>query len=375
MRMADWLSYTDIEQLKSMNRYYGFDQETKHSKYELIRVLLQTIGNECFVHKNYDELEQDAKRFTQLIILDTSLSFTMEELRAKASLAGSAKPQALIRDTIKRGWLFPGYTHQTQYLFHVPHDVRKHLLSRLATSYRQSPHICKYTPAIYRDESHLLHVDFIQFLHFIKTEVVKTTHSGAIYKNQQKQLFAQFQIEEEVITKRGPRFGFGRRYHEYPDRFSFIYDYAYYGGYIRENLDGSLGLTEAGNGKLHENEEENLKAMYRFWIRLYRKPIQQLPMVIRWIGLLGYPDWIEQESVWLAVKNWLTPYFYLNHEALFQKVIKMLLHLGVIKVGIEDEITYLTLTQSGQKWMQGVSAFREREIEDHFIQQNLKQEK
>jgi hypothetical protein len=107
--------------------------------------------------------------------------------------------------------------------------------------------------------------------------------------------------------------------------------------------------------------------MVRFWIRLYRKPIPHLPIITRWIATLGHPQWVRAEAAYQAVEPWLSPYFYETKESLFQKVIQMLVHLGVLALGMEDGHKYITLTESGIKWLHGIVAFREQAIEDGFV--------
>lgn len=373
MNIADWLTYTDIEQLKQMNRYYGCENQNSCSKYDLIRSLLQRMNKTSQLEEQIALLNKEEFRFLQLIMLDQSLQYSMEELLAKGRVALDGKkgePRRLIVESLKRGWLFPGYSHRTQSLYHVPSDLRKKVSEillkpfRLKESYREIP------PAVYRDEQKQLLLDLDQFLLFLKREIVRLTLDGAIYKNQQKQMFQTFYVQEEPISKKGPRFGFGRCYHLYPDRFSLLYDYAYYQGYFIEDKDGYLCLTEKGFGKLNNQEKKTIdhgKEMVRFWIRLYRRAIPQLPMVIRFITLLAYPGWIRTFTVYQATEPWLNPFYYETKESVYHKVLKMLVHLGVLRIGQEEDEQYIALTPSGVKWLHGISAFGERAIEEGFI--------
>jgi hypothetical protein len=85
------------------------------------------------------------------------------------------------------------------------------------------------------------------------------------------------------------------------------------------------------------------------------------------VALLAHPGWIRLERVARAVHPWIAPYYYESEERLFDRVVRMLVHLGVMRMGMEGEETLVTLSESGVKWMQGVSAFRERVIDDHFV--------
>jgi hypothetical protein len=51
---------------------------------------------------------------------------------------------------------------------------------------------------------------------------------------------------------------------------------------------------------------------------------------------------------------------------------QMLVHLGVLTIGWEEEDAYVSLTSSGIKWLRGIVAFREQAIEDGFIKEGYK---
>lgn len=369
MRIAEWLTYTGIEQLKELNRFYGLESNL-HSKHELICTLLRQINRKTKLKEVMDQLTISENRFLQLIMLDHSPSYTMEELIGKGRAALQdleGEPRSLVVQAIKRGWLFPGFSPGTRDLFFVPIDIREQLLQLLIAPYQQ--YSLNHEPDVYRTEEGLLWRDLLQFLIFVQKEMVKRAQDGAIYKQQQKQLFHSFAIQEQPLHKKGPRFGFGRSYHLYPDRFSLIYDYAFYQQYIYENMDETLCLTEKGQGKCIHIDSSEAQEMYRFWIRLYRRPIHNLPIIIRWIGFLTKQNWMPLDQVYQVVEQWIRDYYYETKRSLFRKVIQMMLHVGVIKLGKKNEQSFICLTPSGRKWVDGISAFEEQMIEEDFLHQ------
>lgn len=376
MRIADWLSYTDINQLKRLGKYYGCLDEKTHSKKVLIYSLLHQMGKKDTLKQQIESLTTIERRFLEQLVLDQSVAFTLEELLAKGRAAlgdHEGQPRQLMVDAMKRGWLFPGYTHQTQHLYHIPSDTKEKIIALLLEPYLKEGMVLKRAPSIYRDEQNLMMEDLRHFLDFLQKEIVRLTVDGSIYRQQQKQLFKRFFVPEEPLTGKGPRFGFGRRYHVYPDRFSLLYDYAFYQGYIREDEEGYLCLTELGSGKIQNTLDEG-RQLVRFWLRLYRRPIPQLPVIVRWFILLSHSSWVNLETVYQAIEPWLKPYYYESKESLFQKIVQMLVHLGVLKIGAELGMTFVNLSESGLKWMRGIAAFRERVIEDEFINAGNKQE-
>ncbi|WP_124727353.1 hypothetical protein [Staphylospora marina] len=367
MRIADWLTYADIEHLRRLNRFYGTGGEKIHSKHELIVSLLQVMGRKPPLRRNMEQLSEAEQRFLELIVLDPTPAFTMEELKAKAAAASNDEAdmaRELITGAVSRGWLFPGYSPQTQHLYHIPSDLRERMLELLCEPFAGD--VSSTPPEVYRDEQGQMVADLVHFLDFLRGDIVRLTNEGAIWRQQQKQLFKTFFIPEEPISEKSPRFGFGRKYHLYPDRFSLLYDYAWYHGYILEDEEGYLCLTDKGIGKISDTLDEGA-SIFRFWIRLYRKPVPHLPVVIRWIGLLGAKGWIGVDTVKSAVMSWISPFYYETPDSLFVKILKMMSHLGVIRIGSEQGRDRLTLTESGREWLAGTSAFRERVIEEGFI--------
>lgn len=367
MRIADWLTYAGIEQLKELNRFYGL-QADHHSKHDLICSLLQRMNQDNQLRQMVDELTEVENRFLQLIMLGNEASFTMEELLGKGRMAiqqDEHNPRSLVVFAMKRGWIFPGFSPQTRDLFYVPEDIRERMIRLMVAPFRKLA--LEGSPDVYREEEGLLLQDLRRFCQFLQQEIVHLSQDGAIYRQQQKKLFSTLSIHQQPIDRKGPRFGFGRSYHLYPDRFAFLYDYAYYQGYINEKKDQTLCLTGKGHGKCKHIQVLESHELYRFWIRLYRRPITGLPMIIRWIGLLSQHNWMPIEETFSIVKPWIKPYYYETERSLFSKTIQMMLHLGVIKLGQKENRSVYQLTASGSKWINQISAFDQKVIEEQFL--------
>lgn len=367
MRVADWLTYADVDQLKEMNRFYGLSPN-HHSKHDMICTLLGQMGRKTKLQQMIHELSSSEHRFLELILLDHHVAYTMEELLGRGRMAlrkgEEGHPRSLVVRALKRGWLFPGFSAQNRDLYHVPTDLKRKLIDLLTAPFLND--ILQGQPDGYRNEMNLMWYDLIQLLGFTQREIVRLTQEGAIYKQQQKRLFQTFSVVTHPLDQRGSRFGFGRSYHLYPDRFSLLYDFAYYQGYIEESENGILCLTKKGRGKCTDTSEPQSQELYRFWIRLYRRPIESLPIILRWIGLLAQQRWIALDEVYRAIRSWITAYYNETEDSLFQKLIQMLLHLGVIQLGEKHDKYYINLTEHGHKWMSLISGFEERAIEKDF---------
>jgi hypothetical protein len=370
LRIAEWLTYTSIEQLRQLNRAYHGEELATHSKYDLIRSLLPKLGTKENYQKQLEELPDIESRFLQLLVFDTTPAFTMEELLAKGRAAlckQEGEPRALVIKAIKKGWLFQGYSQQTHYLYHVPSDTRKQVINCLLDPFRADVMI--RPPLYYRDEGYEVVCDLKKFLDFLGQNIVRTTDGGGIYRNQLRQMMATFSVSENLLNGKGPRFGFGRSYHLYPDRFSLLYDYAFYEKYFQENPEGYLCLVEQNFGNILDTDKEELViSLYRFWIRLYKRPIPNLAIVLKWIGSLAHLGWFSVQTIKEIVAPWLHPFYYESEEILFARILKMLAHLGVLRIGEESTgEQFLTLTSTGSKIFSDVSAFQEKAIDVDFI--------
>lgn len=371
MRIADWLTYTSMEQLRQISRTYHGEEIVTHSKYDLIRSLLPKLGRKREYQKQLSKLTEIESRFLQLLIFDTSPSFTMEELLAKGRAAfctNNGEPRSLVVQAIKKGWLFQGYSHNTQYLYHVPSDSRKQIINCFLDPFHEE--IMIRPPLYYQDEEQQILHDLNKFLEFIGKQIVRTTEGGGIYRNQLRQMMDTFAISEDLISGKGPRFGFGRSYHLYPDRFSLLYDFAFYEKYFLEDSKGYLCLVERNFGNIPNTDKtELILSLYRFWIRLYKRPIPNLPIILKWIGSLANLGWFPVETIKKVIFPWIRPFYYETEETLFMRLLKMLVHLGVLRIGEESTgEKFLTLTATGVKIFSDVSAFQEKVIDVEFIQ-------
>ncbi|GAA5345665.1 hypothetical protein [Planifilum fimeticola] len=366
MNFAELLTYTDIDQLNRIRKTYGFEGSV-HSKNELIRTLLCHLGRRQELAEQIRGCDAVQTRFLQLVFFDYRDVFSMEELLGKAKAAWGEEEgdsRSLILWLLKRGWLFPGVTLRTRHLYQVPRDLKERINRLFAEEFLED---ASDEPVAYRDEQGMLAQDLSRFLAFVMHNEVPLTADGAIYRQHQRKLFKTFIVPEKPVEKKGWRFGFGRRYHLYPDRFSLIYDYAYYQGYITEEETGWIRLTEKGAGKILNKETEPGQEMYRFWLRLYRKPVPHLPVVVRWIDLLARGRWTPVEVIQRAVNGWIEPYYYETAESLLRRILKMMMHLGVIRMGEgADGEKLVSVTDEGHALITGISGFTEEGLDDRF---------
>jgi len=366
MTLAELLTYVDISHLKKIHLYYNLESNA-NSKNQLICSILRFLDKKNVI-KTFKTLNEDENKFTHLLILDTTTFFTLEELSSKAETIykEEEKQRQLLFSILKKGWLFPGYSQQTRNFYYIPEDLKHNLLWHILQPFKNRTNCLLKDPLSYLDHENLIFFDLYIFLSFVYRNIISLNQDGSIPKIKQKSLFKHFNVTEKCIDK-GPRFGFGRRYHQYPDRFSLLYDYAYYKGYIEEGNDYLLKLTPKGKEFLEKNDKEEINEIYRFWLRLYKKPIPNLSIVLRLINYLILKDWFKLNVVFNVIKPWLNDFYYENKETLFLKIINMLVYLGILKFGEENNEKFIKFTSLGWKIFNKVNMLKESDLEEKFV--------
>ncbi|MFD0670397.1 hypothetical protein [Cohnella sp. GCM10027633] len=371
MNLADMLCYADIAELTAIAETYDCTCSS-HSKNELIQSILSAVQRRDVLESRVGEMAAGDLRFLNSLLFESRGAYSLEELKARAlggesagAASGEAKPAEpsssaqttatkgsrsrkgksavpaplapddVARRTISRfkkfGWLFNGFSQQTRYLFQVPEDVRSRLSEALERRYRAML-VERDEPPVYRDERNLLLEDSIQLLRFVRDNDLQITSEGVLYKRQLGQLLELMAVSESAPTRGGWRFGYGRHFRDYPDRLSFLYDYAYYNKLVEERSD-RLTITEAGRDMADGTVRPDPADQYRFWMRLYKGPIPNVTTIAQWVTRLA-KEWATIESLYATLQPLVRSYYYDTSRDVFERrVLAMLMHLGVIKWG------------------------------------------
>ncbi|MDQ0719465.1 hypothetical protein QF049_000726 [Paenibacillus sp. W4I10] len=353
MNLADMLTFADIGQLNRIADYYQCECKP-NSKHELIQSILTTLGSRPFFEQQVRQLNQADQRFLNNLLFDPRQYYGMEELIAiarqsmdkKESEAG-ASPRDLIVRFNKSGWLFNGTTQQTRYLYQVPQDLKLRFRDVLSTHLRAG--ITKTTePPMYRDEYHLLADDLKLFLQFVQQHEIALNAEGMMYRRSQQQIMEHLHISEELVGKGGWRFGYGRSFKDYPDRFALLYDYAFHHRLVREE-QGTLKLSPAGEDKLAAEKTAEMIQLFRFWLRLYKGAIPNLSSIVYWTGECAQ-EWSTAESLFRQIGPFIQPFYYDTAEAIYDnRIVKMMLHLGMVRIGEHEEGRTIQMTAWGTR--------------------------
>ncbi|MFC5467750.1 hypothetical protein ACFPPD_03400 [Cohnella suwonensis] len=398
MNLADMLSYSDIAELSAIAEAYGCECSS-HSKNELIQSILSTVQRRDVLESRVGEVTGNDLRFLNSLLFESRSAYSLEELKARAiggessgastglvvagntgdtaasavtkPLAAKGKerkkktdavksppgPDETARQSISRfkrnGWLFNGFSQHTRYLFQVPEDVKTRLGDALEKRFRHSLDFVSEPPA-YRDEASLLAEDAGAFLKYVRDNDVPLTSDGVMYKRQLSLALERMSVSETIPSRGGWRFGYGRKFRDYPDRFSLLYDYVYSEGFVAELAD-RLELTEQGRNAADGFAKTDQTKLYRCWLRQYKAPVPNLTTLAQWIMRLT-PEWTTVDSVCRILQPLARSYYYdTQRDVLENRVLRMLMHLGALRWGETDKgEAVVKLTSQGKSLISGI---------------------
>lgn len=351
MNLADMLTYADIGQLTAIAGRYQCECK-RNSKHDLIQSILITLGSREFMETHIRSSSPEELRLLNSLLFDERSHFSLEDLLAMARQASFDAPPGAsgnYRELVSRiknsGWLFSGTTQQNRYLFQVPLDLKHRFRDRLGEYMKEriepSPE-----PAVYRGEGELLAGDLLLFLRYVLENEPELNQEGALYKRNQQGIMNVLQIPEPLLGKGGWRFGYGRACEHYPPRFALLYDYARHRRWISEE-GYRLKLTALGSSFLEEGKSEKLMQLFSFWLRLYKGAIPNLPSLVYWISL-GADRWVTAASLSEGIGWLIKPFYYDDAGSILeQRILRMMLHLGMVRLGEAAGGTAVMMTPWG----------------------------
>lgn len=354
MRLSECLNSSDINILRRIAEAYDFDC-SKSSKNALMQEIITHFHNRRFVADAYSSIREHAFReaVTQLM-LDSRSEFSKEEVLALVRRAGQTKEGMDVRwmnRLQKEGWLFRLNSKGGRQFYFIPDDLRKTMRDFLADHLKQRVQAADQDPIVYRDEQLAMIRDTAVFLTFVEKNDVPITKDGTIMKRQQAQLLALFEIKEEPLGKVSWRFGYGRRFHDYPDRFALIYDYCFNRELIKETQEGQLLLTPKAHSWLQKGEKERAADLFRFWRLLYRRPIPKLRVCVATLSQAAKDQWVHVSSMNSLLAPYVKDYYYDKARTVMElRIYHMLVHQGLLAHGqLADGTPVIKLTALGRE--------------------------
>ncbi len=365
MNLTDMLNYTDIQQLSRIASHYECEC-SGNSKNELIQSILTKVNKKEVSEQIINSASLEDLRLLNSLLFESRNLYSLEELISKAKLTRFTNendewnPRDIIAKFKQRGWLFNGYSQQTKYLFQIPTDLKARFSDLLSKHFSKTI-VTSTEPSLYRDEQNVMQDDIYHFLHFVHHNEPRLTTDGFLYKKQVHQILECFTVREQALLKQGWRFGYGRKFKEYPNRFSFIYDYCFFQKYITEHPD-FLELSDQGKSIVASKRKVDNLELYRFWIKLYRTPIKNLQSFIFWIDSLA-KDWITVTSLKNTLCSFIKPFYYDDAVVILeQRILQMMMHLGLIRLGESDSEKVIQITKLGTSLIHGTYVSEEEQL-------------
>lgn len=353
MNLADMLTYADIGQLTAIAGRYQCECK-RNSKHDLIQSILIMLGSRGFMESHIEECAPADLRFMNTLLFDERSYFSLEDLMAIARQASFDTPEGKgggYREMVTRfksgGWLFNGASQQTRYSFQVPKDLKDRFRETMGIHIKARV-LQSDEPALYRSEGELTTSDLILLLRYIKENEPELNQEGAMYKRHQQGVMNALHIPEEPLSKGGWRFGYGRACEHYPPRLALLYDYVRHRQWISEE-GFRLKLTSSGNAVLDEGKWDSMIHLCSFWLKLYKGAIPNLPSLVYWISISA-GNWVTVSSLVDAI-GWLIKPFYYDDAAsiIEQRILRMMLHLGMLKLGETSEGLVVMMTPWGME--------------------------
>jgi hypothetical protein len=342
MNLAELLSYTDIQHLHCIANTYEC-QCSGHSKNALLQTILSTISRKDILKNRIESLTLTELRLLNSLLFDKEHMFSKEELLGRTKYCmfeGSEHCQQNEREIVSKfkkwGWLYHGYTVQDKFLFHIPQDLKKRLRDVLVNRLEQL--ICIGSePSSYEDHGCKLSIDIMHFLRYLQqVKRLPLTAGFVLPQRQLTKIIQQMTVRETHVHKHGWRFGYGRMFKMYPNRFSFIYDFCCHFHYIDLN-DQCLSITDQAQSFFTFCKTKTDLQLYQYWLHLYRPPIPNLHVIVNWIQRLT-TQWVTVETLKQTLCPFIRPYYYDSPETILdERILQMLYYLGIILRGVHEE--------------------------------------
>lgn len=378
MNLSDMLGYADIGQLSRIADMYRCECNG-NSKNELIQTILSRVSRHDVFEEQINGMKLDELRFLNSLLFESRDAYSLEDLVARVQQSrfdlvaepvaeGQPKakkrkkkevvppappsPREMIVRFKHQGWLFNGFSGANRYLFQVPGDLKVRFRDTMRRRFAESL-VLTEEPPVYRDEQQLLKDDVKALLHYVYHNDIQLTGDGSMYKRFLQQALDRMGVREEFPARGAWRFGYGRHFNHYPDRFSLLYDYCRSIGAIAEQGD-RLVVTDAGLAKLQAASPNETEELYRYWLKLYKGPVANLLSLVHWMHALA-ADWVTADSLKDVLLPFVKPYYYDDATAVLEsRVWTMLLHLGVIRIGEHSEHgTVIRMTKAGSAIVSG----------------------
>jgi hypothetical protein len=346
LKLSECVGSADINVLRKIAKYHQFTCSL-YSKHALIQEILFTFRFSDFVNGLIDRWYASFPTIYTRLCLSNRQEFSVEEIHAMFQM--EKQKELGLKEAMEQGLIFLATSEFGRACYVVPGEILDAMRVRLIKNLKQQVAVNTDGPLAYQDEEFALCRDVDVFLEYVTHHDVQLTTDGAIYKRYLQQILQLIEIEEALIQD-GWRFGYGRRIHDYPDRFALLYDFAYHNSLIQETEAGMLEILPAVEKWNLLLPEQKQRKLILFYMSVYRRAIPRLPEIMR-VTLHLAEEWVESTSVLKAIRVLVNKFYYDEIEDVWRvRIVKMMMHLGLLKVGYdESQNTWFQIAKLGQQ--------------------------
>jgi len=344
MKLSECLIAAEIKTMRNIALHYQFTC-SKHSKLDLHQEILYAFQNKKFLKDSAVAWVKGRDEAMIRLCLDYRSVFTVEELEGLFSKT----EDAVIPKAMAEGWLYPTTKFGGRMMYCIPEEIKLFIHQTVIDGLAQRIKQSSEGPLIYREDGHAMVRDVEVFLEYLRHHDVSITQEGTMYKRNLQQVLALVE-HSEVILEGGWRFGYGRRFHDYPNRFSLLYDYAHHAGLVWETENLTLQVTELGLQWPLLSQLERHRELVKFYLSLYRRPILRLPQIVRIIANVA-ERWVNSNSLLSSLGQLVNAYYYDTVDDVWhRRIIEMMTSLGLIRTGQDENFeTWFQITNLGQQ--------------------------
>ncbi|RXJ03961.1 hypothetical protein DS745_00800 [Anaerobacillus alkaliphilus] len=334
MNLMDVLLFQDRSELRKLLKESDRSLNI-NSKRELVEVLYPRLANFDDLKERYQQLSNDAKKVILHLCYDKKMFISKEELNGFVPKRKGNEFHELINELATNGLLF--VFKQGNYV--VPIQVKNELIRCIQIEIKDNSFIL---PSSTSDQKEITIVtDIFAFVDFIMDKPLTLTKSGAMYKKDFQALMNVFSYKESLPNDQW-RFGYGRRFSLYPDRFSLIYDFCFSNGWLKETAD-TLTIHTSVEELFEMRINELMQSIVTYWHKLYRRPFPS----VRLLYLLLFNSLVEGEAVeedylLSAFAPFVNEYYFdTKEDVITKRFLQMLVYLDVVsKVELEHFTGY-----------------------------------
>ncbi|MCT8138906.1 hypothetical protein H1D32_15015 [Anaerobacillus sp. CMMVII] len=323
MNLMDVLLFQDRNELIKLvkEREVAFNL---NSKRELVEVLYPMLLNSEHISAKFDSLTNEAQKIVLALCYDQKLFLSKEELYGLTPSLDTITFQKVIEELTANGFLFC-YVNRN-YL--IPSQIKKQLVRSIHLKIEDYRLVL---PATALDAEISIVNDLFVFIDYVQEKPLSLTKTGVIYKKDFQSMMNHFRYKETLPNEQW-RFGYGRRFSQYPDRFSLLYDFCFENGWLLEK-EGVLTVQPCVEDLYDMRLPQLMKSIITYWQKLYRRPFPTVRLLYQiLLDSLTEGEALEEEPLISFLTPFVNEYYFDNKEDIITKrFFYMLEYMDVIK--------------------------------------------